>query len=195
MPRIRFAVHQRLGAAEIRRRPAFDGVRGERERCAGETDQRQAAVELVADEADRFQNVCEPLARIEPPEPIDVCARPDWIRDRWALALDEVERQPERLERHEQVGEEDRGVDVDSGNGCSVTAVARSGARQISRSEYLSRIARYSARYRPAWRMNQTGVTSTGSRLHARRKRSPGPGLTPQPACGRERADPPATWA
>ena len=42
--------------------------------------------------------------------------------------------------------------------GCSVTSVARSGSRQRSRNERTSvRIARYSGRYRPAWRISQIG--------------------------------------
>ena len=36
----------------------------------------------------------------------------------------------------------------------------------------LARVARYSGRYRPAWRISHTGVQSTGSRRSARRKRS-----------------------
>src|SRR5262245_31028941 len=55
--------------------------------------------------------------------------------------------------------------------GWSVTSVARSGWRQISSSECRARKARYSAMYRPACRMNQTGVASTGSRRQAFRKR------------------------
>ena len=56
--------------------------------------------------------------------------------------------------------------------GWSVTSAASSGCWQISSSEYSLRIARYSGMYRPAWRMNQTGVTSTGRRRQARRKRA-----------------------
>ncbi len=56
--------------------------------------------------------------------------------------------------------------------GCIVTVVASSGDRQMSSSERRLRISRYSGMYRPACRMNHTGVRSTGSRLHAFRKRS-----------------------
>ena len=55
--------------------------------------------------------------------------------------------------------------------GWSVTSVASSGARQMSSREYRSRSARYSAMYRPACRMNHTGVASTCSRRQALRKR------------------------
>src|SRR4029079_10641257 len=49
-----------------------------------------------------------------------------------------------------------------------VTSAARLGFLQISMSEWFLRTARYSAIYRPAWRISHTGVRSTGSRLQAR---------------------------
>src|SRR5271165_189858 len=52
-----------------------------------------------------------------------------------------------------------------------VTCAATFGFLQISISEYCLRIARYSAIYRPAWRMNQTGVRTVGWALAARTKR------------------------
>ena len=55
--------------------------------------------------------------------------------------------------------------------GWRVTSAHRSGRRVISISESFSRTARYSGSTRPACRMNQTGVRSTGSRRAARMKR------------------------
>ena len=52
--------------------------------------------------------------------------------------------------------------------GCSVTSAQSSGVCATSQKECRSRIARYSGSERPAWRMNQTGVRSTGSRRAAR---------------------------
>ena len=52
--------------------------------------------------------------------------------------------------------------------GCSVTSAQSSGVCATSQKECRSRIARYSGRERPAWRMNQTGVRSTGSSRAAR---------------------------
>src|SRR5579872_2597730 len=51
-----------------------------------------------------------------------------------------------------------------------VTSAASAGLLQISSSECRLRTARYSGIYRPAWRMNQTGVRSTGWDLQARTK-------------------------
>ena len=52
--------------------------------------------------------------------------------------------------------------------GCSVTSAQSSGVPASSKNEWRSRSARYSGSERPAWRMNQTGVRSTGSRRSAR---------------------------
>ena len=52
--------------------------------------------------------------------------------------------------------------------GCSVTSAHSSGVPVTSQKEWRSRIARYSGSDRPAWRMNHTGVRSTGSRRAAR---------------------------
>ena len=51
--------------------------------------------------------------------------------------------------------------------GCSVTSAQSSGVCATSQKECRSRTARYSGSDRPAWRMNQTGVCSTGSRRAA----------------------------
>ena len=55
--------------------------------------------------------------------------------------------------------------------GCRVTSAARRGVLQISKIVWSRRKARYSAMYRPAWRMNHTGVQSPDSPAHARRNR------------------------
>ncbi len=52
--------------------------------------------------------------------------------------------------------------------GCSVTSAQSSASAQMSKSRARLRISRYSGSERPAWRMNQTGVRSTGSRRAAR---------------------------
>src|ERR1700680_5002748 len=51
-----------------------------------------------------------------------------------------------------------------SSTGMSVTCAQSSGVRVMVRMSYVSRSARYPARHRPAWRMNQTGVRSERSR-------------------------------
>ena len=56
--------------------------------------------------------------------------------------------------------------------GWSVTSTAISGVLNMVSRPCLSRSFRYSAMYRPACRMNQTGVQSTFSRRQAAKKRS-----------------------
>src|SRR6478609_6783546 len=53
--------------------------------------------------------------------------------------------------------------------GCIVISATRSGRAHESSIEMPARTLRYSGSERPAWRMNQTGGRSTGSRRHARR--------------------------
>ena len=52
-----------------------------------------------------------------------------------------------------------------------VVSAASSGFLHSSRKDTLDRSERYSAMYRPACRISQTGVASTGSRRQARRNR------------------------
>ncbi len=113
VPRGGVAVHERFGVRVVGRRPTFDRVRGQRERRAAEPDERNSAVELAADEADRLQHVRERLAWFEHVQALDVSRRPHGTLDRGTLAFDEVEGQAHGLEREQQVGEENRGVNLD----------------------------------------------------------------------------------
>src|SRR3954452_6641483 len=56
--------------------------------------------------------------------------------------------------------------------GCSVTSAASSGVLHRVRKDTFARTALYSGRYLPACLMNQTGVQSGCSPLHALRNRS-----------------------
>ena len=113
VPRRGLRVHERLGPRVAGRRPAFDRVGGQRERRAAEADQRHASVELAPQQPDRLEHVPERLARLERAQPIDVGRGADRMCDRRPFALDEIEVQPHRREGQQQVGEENRGVDVD----------------------------------------------------------------------------------
>src|SRR5471030_1647395 len=58
-------------------------------------------------------------------------------------------------------------------SGCRVTSVAYAGLLASARKlPARFRVALYSGRYRPAWRISQTGVYSVGSRASARKKQS-----------------------
>ena len=119
VPRARVRVHQRLRQREVLRVAAFDRIRRERERRAAESDQRHAvrAVELAPDQANRFEHVRERFARLEALQPIDVGFGAQRIFDRRPFAAHEVERNAHRLERQEQIGKQNRRVDVDAAHG------------------------------------------------------------------------------
>ena len=79
--------------------------------------------------------------------------------------------------------------------GWRVISVTRSGRAQASSMPIPARTARYSGSDRPAWRMNQTGVRSTGSRRIARTSRdvvtaTPGALITAHPATAGARTPP-----
>ena len=112
MPAGGLLVHERLGAEVVLRRAAFDGVGGQRERRAAETDERDASFELAAQEPDRLEHVAERFG-LERRQARDVGRRPYRVLDRRSLALDEVELEAHRREGQQQVGKEDRGVEVD----------------------------------------------------------------------------------
>ena len=59
--------------------------------------------------------------------------------------------------------------------GWSVTSAHSSGVSAISKNACVSRSSRYSGSDRPAWRMNHTGVRSTGSRRQARTRSGSAP--------------------
>eukprot|EP00967_Tisochrysis_lutea_P144798 scaffold270947_cov30-Tisochrysis_lutea.AAC.4 len=71
-------------------------------------------------------------------------------------------------------------------HGCRLSSMAISGVSERIRKGYLSDIARNAFMYRPACRMSQTGVRSTGSPRAARSKMSWSPGL--MLGCGPRRA-------
>ena len=147
---------------------ALDGVRRERERRAGKSDQRNAAGELVLDEADRVEHVGERLARLEGPQAIDVCLALNGVLDRRAFAANEIEPDAHRFERQQEIREENRGVDVDPAN-----RLQRDFGRQIGRAAQLEQGVAFAQRavlahvapglsHEPDWR-GVDGLEAAGS--------------------------------
>ena len=93
----------------------------------------------------------------------------------------ELETHPHRLDQEQDVGEEDGRVHAEPLHRRAPSPrAATSGVRQSSRNPIRSRIARYSGRKRPAWRMSQTGVYAVGRRRQAARNAcTAGIGLPP----------------
>ena len=109
-PQLGLAVHQRLGAGVVLARPALDEVAGERERRAGEADERRRA-ELADERAHRLGDVRDVVGR-QRGQPVEVGGGAERLRDDRPDARDDVEVDADRLERHDDVGEEDRRVDA-----------------------------------------------------------------------------------
>ena len=55
------------------------------------------------------------FARFDAPQPIDVGIRPNRVGNRRTFTFHEIKRQPHRLERDEQIREQDGGVEIDPG--------------------------------------------------------------------------------
>src|SRR5207249_3274595 len=113
MPGGRGAVHDRFRAGEGVRMPAFDRVRRQGKRRARESDEGYPAGELTLDLPDGLEHVPERRARLDPPDAGEIFGRLQRTLDRGAFALDEVEPDAHRLERQQQIGKENRRVDVD----------------------------------------------------------------------------------
>lgn len=110
VPQLGLAVHQGLGVLMVLRRPALDEVRGQRERSARETDERLVA-ELSHELADRLGDIGD-VAGFEVAQAFDPAGVPDRLVDHGAHTRLDVQVDPDGLERHDDVAEEDRGVGV-----------------------------------------------------------------------------------
>ena len=109
----RVAPHQGLGAGVDARRPPFDQVAGHGERSAGEADERDPEwVELRRDETDRVEDVAGVGLGLEGPEPRQVVGVAEGSADHGAPALLDLHAEPNGRSRHDDVGEEDGGVDA-----------------------------------------------------------------------------------
>ena len=108
VPKDRFAVHQRLGPLVVARRSALHEVRRERERRPGKPDQRRRA-ELGDQVGHRLGHVGH-VGRLQRSQPREVRRRADRRGDHRTDAGHDVEVDPDRLQRHHDVGEQDRRV-------------------------------------------------------------------------------------
>jgi hypothetical protein len=113
VPRLGLRVHEGLGLLIGGRGAAFDRIRRQGERGAAEADQWHSAVQFLSQQTDGLEHVAERFSRLEGPEPVDITGLPDRVIDRRPLTLDEIEVEAHRRERHQQIREQDGGVDVD----------------------------------------------------------------------------------
>jgi len=109
-PQLRVAVHQGLGRSVILAGPALHEVAGEGEGGAGEPDERRRT-ELAHEVADCLGDVRDVLRR-QRGQPVEVGRGAEGLRHDRADARHDVEVHADRLERHDDVGEEDGRVDA-----------------------------------------------------------------------------------
>ncbi len=92
-------------------RAAFDHVTGERERRAHKTDHRHASGQLPDHQLDSFADIAQ-FVGVRDRERIDIVGGPHWIVDIRPFAGDEFELEAHGLDRKQQVGENNRGIDI-----------------------------------------------------------------------------------
>ena len=109
LPGARLGVHERLHLLERSGGPSLDQVGRQRERSAGEPDERDRAP--FAHEPDRLEEGRHPLLGVEGPQALHVARGRDRLEDDGADALADLEREAQALERQRDVGEQDRRVD------------------------------------------------------------------------------------
>ncbi len=102
--------HHRLGVCVVARRPAFDEIRGDGEGRAGEADQR--AIELSHELSYRFEYVGRVGLGIERPKTGEVVLMAERPFDFGTDARCDGEPETDGVGRHDDVGVEDRSVDV-----------------------------------------------------------------------------------
>src|SRR3954468_18449474 len=107
------AVHQGLGMREVVRVAAFDRIRRQRARRPGKADERNTSGKRAFDLTDRLQDVPQRVTWFEPPDPRQVSLAAQRRLDRRSLAADEIEWDPERLERQQQIRKQDRRIHFD----------------------------------------------------------------------------------
>ena len=105
---VRRAVHQRLGLDVVLRRSALDEVAGQRERRAGEADQRRRA-ELGHEQAHRLGDERD-VGRRQLGHPVKIGQRAYGLGDDRPDARLDLDVDAGRVQRHHDVAEQDRRV-------------------------------------------------------------------------------------
>ena len=112
MHQVGAAVHHLLDLGVAVAALAFDHVAGQRERAAGEADQRHRAIQRLADFRHRVDHVAQMVMRIRR---LQVADRPFLAQRPFklgAFALGEIQAEAHRVGHREDVGEQNRRVQV-----------------------------------------------------------------------------------
>ncbi len=102
------APQERLRAGVVARRPALDQIARERERGAGEPDQRH--IELGDQQPNGLERVRLVLLGHERAQPVEVALVADGLVEHRAATRLHADREPDRHERDDDVAEQDRRV-------------------------------------------------------------------------------------
>ena len=113
VPQRGLAVHQRLHLGEGARRAALDEVAGHREGCAGEADERDPRPgELLRHQAHRLGDVGRVGTGFERAEAAEVGLAAERLGDHRAAARLHLDAEADGVQGHDDVGEQDGGVDA-----------------------------------------------------------------------------------
>ena len=115
VPDLGVGLHERLGLRVVAAGAALDEVGREGEGGAGESDERGVA-EFLDEQADRFGDVGD-VAGVEVAQALDVGLGAEGLGDDGAGAGDDLDVDADGGDRHDDVGEEDRGVHAVAAHG------------------------------------------------------------------------------
>ena len=112
--RHRVLVHELLHVRVVARVAALDDVARQGERRAGEADERDARVELVAHELDGVHHVLQVGRGVDAVHALEVAGAADGPLDDGPVVLAEVEADAHGLQRQQDVGEHDGRVQIEA---------------------------------------------------------------------------------
>ena len=95
-------------------RTTFDGITGQRERRAGETDDRHAGRHAGPRLPHGFHHEVQRLDAFQFAHAIDIAGRAHGIMDHRPFAVRELQIKTHRLQNGQQIGENDRRIDADA---------------------------------------------------------------------------------
>ncbi len=98
----------------VARVAALDDVTGQGEGRTREADERHAGVELVAHQPQGVHDVRQVLGRVDGMHALEVSGAADGPLDDWTVVAAEVKADAHGLERQQNVGEHDGGVEVEA---------------------------------------------------------------------------------
>src|SRR5436190_23218463 len=110
MQQVRARIEHRLHAPKVVASAPLDHVARERERTAGEPDERDSPLQRFADKRDRVEYIAQ-LLEVGDGERLDVLFVAQRPLEFWSFTFGEVKAKAHRIGDREDVGEEDRRIE------------------------------------------------------------------------------------